>query len=243
MTLRSDGRRTDQLRPVSITVGFIRNTLGSVLIELGETRVICTATLEESVPQFLRDSGNGWVTAEYGMLPASSPTRIPRESVRGRVGGRTQEIQRLIGRSLRAVVDLAALGPRTIWLDCDVIQADGGTRTASITGSYVALAIALRRLVGRGVLAGDPLKSSVAAVSVGIHNGSVLLDLCYEEDSQAEVDMNVVMTGDGRFVEIQGTAESRPFSSEQLGTMAAVAAAGIRQLTAYQEQALAAAEV
>jgi ribonuclease PH len=242
MTLRRDGRRPDELRPVSIIPGFIRSTLGSVLIELGETRVICTASVEDAVPQFLRDTGRGWVTAEYGMLPASSPTRIPREAARGRVGGRTQEIQRLIGRSLRAVIDLTTLGSRTIWLDCDVIQADGGTRTAAITGGYVAMALALRGLVRRGVLVSDPLRGSVAAVSVGIDGGAVLLDLCYEEDSQAEVDMNVVMTGDGQFVEIQGTAESRPFDREQLFAMAEVAAAGIRQLTAQQEQALRAAE-
>lgn len=242
MTLRCDGRRPEDLRSVSIVPGFIRSTLGSVLIELGETRVICTASVEDAVPQFLRDTGRGWVTAEYGMLPASSPTRIPREATRGRVGGRTQEIQRLIGRSLRAVIDLAALGPRTIWLDCDVIQADGGTRTAAVTGAYVALALAVRGLLRRGVLASDPLRGSVAAVSVGICGGTVLLDLCYEEDSRAEVDMNVVMTGDGRFVEIQGTAESCPFDSEQFLAMAGVAAAGIRRLTAHQVEALRAAE-
>jgi ribonuclease PH len=242
MPLRRDGRRADELRPVVITPGFIRNTLSSVLIELGETRVICTASLEEAVPQFLRDSGRGWVTAEYGMLPASSPTRIPREAVRGRVGGRTQEIQRLIGRSLRAVIDLAALGPRTIWLDCDVIQADGGTRTAAITGSYVALALAVQRLLQRGALASNPLKSSVAAISVGISGGATLLDLCYEEDSQAQVDMNVVMTGGGAFVEIQGTAENEPFSTAQLTALTTLAAAGIRELTAQQQAALGGAE-
>lgn len=240
-TTRSDGRHADTLRPVSIIPGFIRNTSGSVLIELGETRVICTATVEESVPPFLRDSGRGWVTAEYGMLPASSAQRIPREATRGRVGGRTQEIQRLIGRSLRAVIDLAALGPRTIWLDCDVIQADGGTRTASITGSYVALALAVRRLLNRGVLAASPLKNSVAAISVGMSNGTALLDLCYEEDSHADVDMNYVMTGDGQYVEIQGTAESRPFSAEQMSEMGRLAANGIAQLSAQQQATLTAA--
>jgi ribonuclease PH len=212
-----------------------------VLIELGETRVICTASVEESVPPFLRDSGRGWVTAEYGMLPASSPQRIPREAARGRVGGRTQEIQRLIGRSLRAVVDLETLGPRTIWLDCDVIQADGGTRTAAITGSYVALALALRRLQNRGALGASPLKNSVAAISVGVTGSVPVLDLCYEEDCRAEVDMNFVMTGDGQYVEIQGTAESRPFSAEQMDHMAALAASGIAQLTALQQSTLATA--
>ena len=214
--------------------GFIRHADGSVLIELGETRVICTAAVEEAVPQFLRDTGRGWVTAEYGMLPASSPTRIPREAARGHIGGRTQEIQRLIGRSLRAITDLTALGPRTIWLDCDVIQADGGTRTAAITGGYVALALAVRRMCQRGLVSVDPLRGSVAAVSVGICDDEVLLDLCYEEDSRAEVDMNFVMTGGGRYVEIQGTAESMPFTAEQFQQMAAAAAAAIRELTARQ---------
>jgi ribonuclease PH len=239
MSARIDGRRPDELRRVSIEPGFIRNTQGSVLIELGETRVICTASVEEGVPPFLRDSGRGWVTAEYGMLPASSPTRIPREAARGRVGGRTQEIQRLIGRSLRAVVDLAALGPRTVWIDCDVIQADGGTRTASVTGSYIALALALRGLAARGVVATNPLTRSVAAVSVGVRAGVVLLDLCYEEDSSAEVDMNFVMTGEGEYVEVQGTAESKPFTATQLDTMARLAADGIRHLTERQRETLA----
>jgi ribonuclease PH len=233
-TIRSDGRQPDAMRPVSIIPGFIRNTSGSVLIEVGETRVICTASIEENVPPFLRDSGRGWVTAEYGMLPASSPQRIPRESVRGKVGGRTQEIQRLIGRSLRAVTDMAALGQRTIWLDCDVIQADGGTRTAAITGSYVALALAVRRLRQSGLITGNPLKTSVAAISVGMANGVALLDLCYEEDSRADVDMNFVMTGEGQYVEIQGTAESRPFSADQMSEMARLAARGIAALNAQQ---------
>jgi ribonuclease PH len=239
-TIRSDGRRPDSLRSVSIIPGFIRNTAGSVLIELGETRVICTACVEESVPQFLRDSGRGWLTAEYGMLPGSSNQRIPRESTRGRVGGRTQEIQRLIGRSLRAITDLSALGQRTIWLDCDVIQADGGTRTAAITGSYVALAMAVRRLRQAGQITGNPLKDSVAAISVGIADGTPLLDLCYEEDSRADVDMNFVMTGSGQYVEVQGTAESAPFSSAQLSEMARLAATGIAQLCAQQQATLAA---
>jgi len=239
MPPRIDGRRPDELRPILITPDFIRHADGSVLIEVGETRVICTATVEESVPQFLRDSGRGWVTAEYGMLPGSSTTRIPRESARGRVGGRTHEIQRLIGRSLRAVIDLAALGSRTLWMDCDVIQADGGTRTASVTGSYVALALATRRLRARGVIGSEPLRNSVAAVSVGIVDGELLVDLCYAEDSKADVDMNLVMTGDGRFVEVQGTAEAHPFSAEQLAQLTRMGADAIAALTVRQQAALA----
>jgi ribonuclease PH len=236
---RIDGRRPDQLRPVTMTPGFIRNADGSVLIEVGETRVICTATVEEAVPQFLRDTGRGWVTAEYGMLPGSSSTRIPRESVRGRVGGRTHEIQRLIGRSLRAVTALDRLGARTIWIDCDVIQADGGTRTASITGSYVALALATRRLRQRGSITADPVHNSVAAVSVGILGGELLADLCYAEDSKADVDMNMVMTGDGQFVEVQGTAEAHPFSAQQLARLTELATTAIAELTALQRSVLA----
>ncbi len=239
MSQRADGRQSGQSRPVIITPDFIRNAEGSVLIELGATRVICTASVEDAVPQFLRDTGRGWVTAEYGMLPGSSPTRIPREATRGRVGGRTQEIQRLIGRSLRSITDLTALGPRTIWLDCDVIQADGGTRTAAITGAYVALALAVRRLRQCGLLAGDPLRNSVAAVSVGVVDGEVLVDLCYEEDSRAEVDMNIVMIDDGQFVEVQGTAETKPFSAEHLLAMTRLGAAAIGELTAYQRAVLA----
>jgi ribonuclease PH len=238
MGMRSDGRAAEEMRRLTMTTGFIAHAEGSVLIEMGATRVICTATVEESVPQFLRNSGRGWVTAEYGMLPGSSPTRIPRESVRGRVGGRTHEIQRLIGRSLRSVTDLGALGERTIWVDCDVIQADGGTRTASITGGYVALALALRTLAARGTLGADPLRTSVVAVSVGVVGGSVLVDLCYEEDSRAEVDMNLVMTGDGEFVEIQGTAESHPFTGEQLARMIELGTTAIRDLGARQRTAL-----
>lgn len=236
---RIDGRSPNQLRPVVITPGFIRQADGSVLIEVGATRVICTATVEEAVPQFLRDTGRGWVTAEYGMLPGSSTTRIPREAARGRVGGRTHEIQRLIGRSLRAVTRLDGLGARTIWIDCDVIEADGGTRTASITGSYVALALAVRRLQERGLIAADPLCNSVAAVSVGIVGGEPLLDLCYAEDSKADVDMNLVMTGDQQYVEVQGTAEARPFSAQQLNHLTALAADGIAELTAVQRRVLA----
>jgi ribonuclease PH len=243
MGKRVDGRAPTQLRPVVITPDFISNAEGSVLIEVGQTRVICTATPEQSVPPFLRDSGRGWVTAEYGMLPGSSTTRIPRESARGRVGGRTHEIQRLIGRSLRTITDLGALGERTIWIDCDVIQADGGTRTASITGSYIALALALHRLRGRGVLSGNPLRGSVAAVSVGIVARQLMVDLCYEEDSRAEVDMNLVMTGAGRFIEVQGTAEAQPFSADQLASLTAMGAEAIRTLTAQQRETLVACGV
>jgi len=239
--MRLDGRKATELRPVRIIPGFIRHVHGSVLIEVGHTRVICTATVEEQVPQFLRDSGSGWVTAEYGMLPGSGDTRIPREAARGRVGGRTHEIQRLIGRSLRAVTNLTALGARTIWVDCDVIEADGGTRTASITGAYVALALATRRLLAEGKLAAKPLTGSVAAVSCGIIEGRPLLDLCYAEDSKAEVDMNFVMTGAGRFVEVQGTAESKPFTKAQMDRLAELAWDGITWLTAMQQQVLDAA--
>jgi len=218
---------------------YICNAPGSVLVELGKTRVVCTASLEDAVPAFLRDTGKGWVTAEYGMLPGSGNTRIPREAARGRVGGRTHEIQRLIGRSLRAVSDLRQLGPRTAWLDCDVIQADGGTRTAAITGAFVALALALRRLRQQGLLASDPLTDSVAAVSVGIVDGEPLVDLCYEEDSRAEVDMNIVMTGSGRYVEVQGTAEGRPFSREQLLQMTDAGAAALQAFAEIQRAVLA----
>ena len=236
--MRSDGRKTGELRPVRMTTGFIRHSDGSVLIELGDTRVICTASVEEQVPQFLRDTTRGWITAEYGMLPGSSHARIQREAARGRIGGRTHEIQRLIGRSLRAVTNLEQLGSRTVWLDCDVIEADGGTRTASITGAYIALALALRRLRASGKIAADPLTGSVAAVSAGVVDGRVLLDLRYDEDSRAEVDMNFVMTGKGRFIEVQGTAESKPFTKSQLDRLSDLAAKGIAQLTALQRQAL-----
>jgi ribonuclease PH len=241
MTMRAHGRKAAELRPVKITTGFIRHVPGSLMIEVGETRVICTATIEDSVPAFLRETNRGWITAEYGMLPGSGNTRIPREAARGRLGGRTHEIQRLIGRSLRAVANLERLGPRTVWLDCDVIQADGGTRTASITGAYVALALAVRRLLADGVIAADPLTGSVAAVSAGVVDGRCFLDLCYEEDKRAEVDMNFVMTGKGRFVEVQGTAESKPFTKGQLGRLADMAWLGIQQLSAAQRAALAAA--
>jgi ribonuclease PH len=237
--MRADGRKGAELRPVKITTGFIRHVPGSLLIEVGDTRVICTATVEDQVPPFLRETNRGWVTAEYGMLPGSGNTRIAREAARGRVGGRTHEIQRLIGRSLRAVTNLELLGPRTVWLDCDVIQADGGTRTASITGAYVALVLAVRRLLADGVIAADPLTGSVAAVSAGVVDGRCVLDLRYEEDARAEVDMNFVMTGRGRFVEVQGTAESKPFTKSQLDRLADMAWQGIQQLTAVQRQTLA----
>ena len=223
---------------MEIVSGYTKHAAGSVLIEMGETRVICTASVEDSVPQFLRNTGRGWVTAEYGMLPGSSRPRIQREASRGRLDGRTQEIQRLIGRSLRAVTDLTTFGERTIWIDCDVIQADGGTRTASVTGAYISLAIALRDLERMGFISGTPLTGSVAAVSVGIVAGEPLLDLCYEEDSKAEVDMNFVMTGDGKYIEVQGTAESKPFSKPDLDRLADLAHTGIAQLTRMQEQVL-----
>jgi ribonuclease PH len=236
---RPDGRRPRELRPIVITPHYLRHAEGSALIEVGVTRVLCAASVEASVPPFLRGQGRGWVTAEYGMLPRSTHTRSDREAVRGRIGGRTHEIQRLIGRSLRAVTDLGALGERSIWIDCDVIEADGGTRTAAITGAYVALALALRKLEAAGVLGGPPLVDSVAAVSVGIVERRLCLDLAYEEDSRAEVDMNVVMTGRGRFVEVQGTAEARPFTATQLASMTTLAAEGIARLAALQRDALA----
>ena len=232
--MRSDGRACDQLRPVKLTPDFIPVADGSVLIEIGQTRVICTATIDDGVPSFLKGSGKGWVTAEYGMLPRATEQRTPRESTRGRQSGRTLEISRLIGRSLRAVTDQQKLGERTVWLDCDVIQADGGTRTASITGAYVAIAIAFERMVATGILRSVPLLDSVAATSVGLILGDPMLDLCYEEDSRAEVDMNVVMTGGGRFVEVQATAEGRPFASGELDRLLNLAAVGIRNLTEHQ---------
>jgi ribonuclease PH len=222
-----------------MTPSYLKTADGSVLIEVGDTKVICTAKLEERVPQFLRNSGKGWITAEYGMLPGSSLVRIGREASRGKIGGRTHEIQRLIGRSLRAIAALKSLGERTIWIDCDVIQADGGTRTASITGAYVALVESVRRWLDRGIINEDPIKDSVAAVSVGIIDGKVLLDLSYEEDSRADVDMNFVMTGSGKFVEVQGTAESAPFTRKQLERMTEMAQEGIRELIKAQKSVLA----
>jgi ribonuclease PH len=236
--MRTDGRKPRQLRPLTITPDYIKTADGSVLIEVGETKVICTVKLEERVPQFLRNSGKGWITAEYGMLPGSSQVRIGREASRGKIGGRTHEIQRLIGRSLRAIADLKRLGEKTIWIDCDVIQADGGTRTASITGAYVALREAVAAWLTKGILTADPIKDSVAAVSVGIIDGKVLLDLSYQEDSRADVDMNFVMTGSGKFVEVQGTAESAPFTGKQMERMTEMAQEGIRELIKAQKKAL-----
>ena len=238
MFYRSDNRTPEQLRPVKLTPEFVSTAEGSVLIEVGNTRVICTASVEETVPAFLRNSGKGWVTAEYGMLPRSTLTRTARESARGRIGGRTHEIQRLIGRSLRAVTDLEKLGERSVLLDCDVIQADGGTRTASITGAFVALALALGKLVQAGNLKSMPLRDSVAAVSVGIVEGNPLLDLSYEEDSRADVDMNFVMTGADKFVEVQATAEHQVFDDGQLEKMISLARKGIHQLREEQRKVL-----
>jgi ribonuclease PH len=237
--MRSDGRKPNQLRALTITPTYIKTADGSVLIEMGDTRVICTAKLEERVPPFLRNSGKGWITAEYGMLPGSSEQRISRESSRGRVGGRTHEIQRLIGRSLRSVADLKSLGERSVWIDCDVIQADGGTRTASITGAYIALMEAARVWRKRGILSADLVKDAVAAVSIGIVDGKILLDLCYEEDSKADVDMNFVMTGSGKFIEVQGTAESAPFTKKQMERMAEIAHQGIKELLQAQKKVIA----
>ncbi|HEX7125774.1 MAG TPA: ribonuclease PH [Thermodesulfobacteriota bacterium] len=231
---RPDGRLPDQLREVRFTRNVMKHAEGSVLIEVGLTRVVCTASIEDRVPPFLRNQGKGWVTAEYAMLPRATRTRTPRESSQGKVGGRTHEIQRLIGRALRSVVTLDALGERTIWLDCDVLQADGGTRTASITGAYVALHDALSTLVNQGALPTLPLADTVAAVSVGLVGGRAVLDLNYDEDSAAEVDMNVVMTGRGDLVEVQGTAEGAPFSRAQLDELLALAARGIEELTRRQ---------
>jgi ribonuclease PH len=232
--MRSDKRPADQLRDTKLTPHYLEHAEGSVLIEAGRTRVICAASIEDRVPPFLRNSGKGWVTAEYGMLPRSTTTRTQRESTAGKVGGRTQEIQRLIGRSLRSVTKLSALGERTIWIDCDVIQADGGTRTASITGAFVALALALETLRKRDVVADIPLLDYVAATSVGIVDGEPLLDLAYDDDSRADVDMNIVKTGNGRFVEVQGTAEAMPFGREALITLLDLADLGIRQLVEKQ---------
>jgi len=233
---RIDGRNNETLRPVKITRNFILHPAGSVLIEMGQTKVICTATIEEKVPSFLKGAGSGWVTAEYGMIPGSTGQRKSRNT-KG-IDGRSQEIQRLIGRSLRAIVDLKKLGERTIWIDCDVIQADGGTRTASITGAYVALTDAVNKLINEGRLAESPITTSVAAISVGIVDGEVLLDLCYEEDSKAHVDMNLVMTGEGEYIEIQGTGEEKPFTRQHMTDLMAMAEKGIMELVAHQNDAL-----
>src|SRR5438445_7813066 len=231
---RTDGRSSTQLRPTRMTPGFLAHAEGSVLIEVGRTKVVCAASVEDRVPPFLRNPGKGWVTAEYGMLPRATSTRMQREASSGKVGGRTQEIQRLIGRSLRSVTNLLSLGERTVWLDCDVIQADGGTRTASITGAFVALALALEKLRARDATRGIPLNDYVAATSVGIVDGEPLLDLAYDDDSRADVDMNVVKTGDGRFIEVQGTAEADPFGRDALMTLLDLADHGIKQLVEKQ---------
>ncbi|NDQ55835.1 MAG: ribonuclease PH [Acidipila sp.] len=236
--MRSDGRASNQMRPVRFTPDFIPGAEGSVLIEIGRTRVICTASVEDGVPAFMRGSGKGWVTAEYGMLPRATEQRTPREAARGKLTGRTLEIQRLIGRSLRAVTDLEALGPCTVWVDCDVIQADGGTRTAAITGAFVALALACERLVAAGMLKKNPLRDSVAATSVGIVAKDLLLDLAYEEDSRADVDMNVVLTGAGQYVEVQAAAEGRPFGGPEFDRLLELAALGIQKLTEAQHDLL-----
>jgi len=232
--MRANGREWDEMREVKITRDFLQHPNGSVLIEMGNTRVICTASLEDSVPPFLRNSGRGWLTAEYSMLPMSTPTRNIREAARGRIGGRTHEIQRLIGRSLRAVTDLNSFGERTMYIDCDVIQADGGTRTASITGGFIAMMDAFRKLKEKGIVEKVPVKDFVSAISVGVVNGDILLDLAYEEDSTADVDMNFVMTRGGQFIEVQGTAEQAPFSRDLLDKMVDVATRGILELTEKQ---------
>lgn len=238
-TLRADQRAPNQLRAVIITPNFVSTATGSALIEVGRTRVLCTASLEDTVPQFQKGSGKGWITGEYGLLPGSTEKRTPREAARGRQSGRTLEIQRMIGRSLRAIADLKGLGERTVWVDCDVLQADGGTRTAAITGAYVALALALKRMVTMGILPRTPLVDSVAATSVGIVEDTPLLDLTYAEDSRAQVDMNVVMTGSGRYVEVQATGEGRSFLADEMERLLALATRGIAELTRIQQAILA----
>jgi ribonuclease PH len=233
--MRVDGRAEDEIRSVKVSRNFIRHAEGSVLIEMGQTRVICTASVEERIPPFLKESGRGWITAEYAMLPRSAGERIVRESIKGKVGGRTHEIQRLIGRSMRSVVDMKVLGERSILLDCDVIQADGGTRTASITGAFIALVDALDWMKRGGLIQEIPVRDYLAAISVGIVNGKVLLDLCYDEDSKADVDMNIVMTGTGRYVEVQGTAEGDPFTEEEMSAMVSRAKKGIGELIEVQK--------
>jgi len=234
--MRPDGRKNNEIRPVKIQRNFLETAEGSVLISMGNTRVICTASIEDRVPPFLKDQKRGWITAEYSMLPRATHSRTMRESVSGKVSGRTHEIQRLIGRALRSVVDLSGLGERTIWLDCDVLQADGGTRTASITGAFLCLSEALKYAVRNGLIEKIPLKDYLAAISVGIVKGEPLIDLCYSEDSTAEVDMNVVMTGSGKFVEIQGTAEGMPFSKSALDSLLKLADEGINHLIGIQKQ-------
>lgn len=235
---RIDGRTYDELRPVQITMDYQSFAEGSVLIEMGKTRVVCSVSVEERVPHFLRGSGTGWITAEYSMLPRATVTRTSRDSSKGKVSGRSQEIQRLIGRSLRAVADLSKLGERTLVVDCDVLQADGSTRTAAITGSYIALCKAIKTLINMGIISSSPLKSAAAAVSVGIVHNKILLDLCYDEDCNAEADFNVVMTGKGEFIEVQGTAETKPYSKETLDSILSLAEKGIGQLFEAQQKAL-----
>ena len=236
--MRIDGRKPDEMRPVSIERNYTKFAHGSVLIAVGNTKVICTASIEDSVPPHKKNSGEGWITAEYSLLPGSTPRRVSRESSRGKVGGRTHEIQRLIGRSMRAIANLSAIGERTIWIDCDVIQADGGTRVASITGAYIALVDAISWLKKNVEITGEPLIGSVAAVSVGVVDGVPLLDLCYEEDVSADVEMNIVLTGDGEYIELQGTAEKQTFSEEELAQMIGQAKKGISELTLIQKDVL-----
>ena len=236
--IRADGRKNNELRKLKITKDYIKYAEGSCLVELGNTKVIVTASVEDGVPTFLRNSGNGWVTGEYSMIPRSCRSRVPREASKGKLGGRTHEIQRLIGRSLRAITDMTKLGERTVWLDCDVVQADGGTRCASITGSFIALALAMDRIKKDGLLKSIPLADYVAAISVGMIKGETALDLDYDEDSKGEVDMNIVMTGKGRFIEIQGTAEKEPFKKEDLNKLTVLAEKGIQEIIAAQKKIL-----
>ena len=236
--MRVDNRARDELRPLIIKRRFTKYAPGSVLVETGNTKIICTASIEETVPPHIKKTGEGWLTAEYSLLPSSTPTRAPRESVKGKLTGRTHEIQRLIGRSLRSIINLALLKERTIWIDCDVIQADGGTRTAAITGSYVALVDAVQWLMSKGLVKENPVLNSIAAVSVGIVNDDVLLDLCYAEDAAAQADMNIVMTGNGKFIEIQGTGEEYTFNDEQLTEMLDMAKKGILEITEIQRKTL-----
>jgi len=237
---RKDGRKNDELRQVRITPDFVKYPLGSVLVEFGDTKILCAASADNVQPRWMRDQKRpgGWISCEYSMMPFSSPERMVRESTRGRIGGRTHEIQRMIGRALRAVVDLESIGPRTIWIDCEVLQADGGTRTASVTGSFVALRLALRRMAAEGLLERNPLREALAAVSVGKVDGEILLDLDYEEDCRAQVDMNLVVTESGRFIEIQGTAETEPFTAEEMASLTAMARSGIAALIETQKRAL-----
>ncbi|MCR4291754.1 MAG: ribonuclease PH [Candidatus Kuenenia sp.] len=236
--MRVDNRKYDELRPVTITRNFTKYSAGSVLVESGNTKVICTASIEEYVPPHIKNTGTGWITAEYSLLPGATPSRVPRESTKGKISGRTHEIQRLIGRSLRAICDLALLKERTIWIDCDVIQADGGTRTAAITGGYIALVDAVQWLLDKNVIKENPLINSVAAISAGIVNNIALLDLCYAEDAAAQVDMNFVMTGSGKYIEVQGTGEEYAFDEDQLAKMLTLARKGVCEITEIQKKAL-----